>query len=69
MTNPNVLDTGAGADFAAWEAELAAPYGQEMLVEASQELTDPVRTLACANPGDYAIMDLAPESIDLLERL
>ncbi|HSD55529.1 MAG TPA: hypothetical protein VLA92_00070 [Candidatus Saccharimonadales bacterium] len=69
MANLNVLKTDAAVDFAVWEAELATPYGQEMLVGASEELTDPVRTLACANPGDYAIMDLAPESIDLLEHL
>ena len=66
MTNPNVLATDA--DFAAWEAQIQEPYGQEMFVEASAELTDPNRALACSSVADFAIIDLAPESIDMLTR-
>lgn len=68
MTNPNVpgaaLDTSVNsADFQAWQTEFE-PFGADMLIETTPET--PGRTLACSSPADYAIMDISPESVDVL---
>jgi hypothetical protein len=62
MTNANSLNS---PDFLAWEeqmAEPAMPYGADMLIPQAAP-SEVERTLACANPGDYAIMDVDPIDI------
>jgi len=63
MTNADSLNS---PDFLAWEAQMAeqvtTPYGADMLIpDASPSEVE--RTLACANPGDYAIMGVDPVDI------
>jgi hypothetical protein len=52
------------ADFGAWEAEMT-PFGADLLVDQTAE-TSVERTLACSNPGDVALLEIAPEDIEAL---